>query len=297
MQKGKLSRKSKISHSRLIHRAGVRVKIVRRGIKRISRSDFYIKTMGAGWIKLILLVLALFVLVNSMFAFLYLLEDGSIEGARSGSFEDAFFFSIQTLATIGYGKLSPTTTFANILVSIEALIGLSGVAIFTGIIFSKISKPTARILFGDKAIISSYKDLSCLMIRLGNLRNSQIADPKIKVTLICDEISEERVRRSYHDLKLTKNTTPILLPSWTAKHIINEESPLFKVTKRTLKQKNIEIIISVAGFDEILSQTVHSHQSYIADEILFGGSFVDIISHDKNGRTNVDYTKFHQIKN
>jgi inward rectifier potassium channel len=257
--------------SRLISRDGSGTKIKRSGIRKISSKDFYVVTLNSSWPRLIISIILIYLLVNAGFAMLYLLEDGSIENARSGSFSDVFFFSVQTLATIGYGKMSPATQYANILVTIEALMGLSGLAVATGVIFSKLSQPRARIIFGNYALISSYKDNDCVMFRLGNLLTSQIADPVAKAVLICDEKSDYgTVKRAFFDLDLIQNNAPLLMPSWTIRHQLNKESPLFKATKESLKQKNIEIIVSVTGFDETLSQSVRTHHSYIANEVKFG---------------------------
>lgn len=293
--KNRYKKTSNNYNSRLVHRNGEGVSIRRTGIRRISRNDIYVNTIASSWSRLILVIVSLYILVNSCFAFLYLI-DGGIENARPDSFFDAFFFSVQTLATIGYGKMVPTTFFSNMLVTIEALMGLSGLAVATGVIFSKISRPNSRILFGNFALISSYKNNDCFIFRLGNLRTSQIADPLIKAVLICDEISEDGVaRRGFHDLDLIRNNVPLLMPSWTVRHKIVKNSPLFRATKESLRRKNVEIIVSVVGFDETLSQTVHTHHSYIAGEIKFGGDFVDIISWDKQGNASVDYKRFHDI--
>lgn len=288
----------KISRSsRIVHRDGKMARIKRSGIKRISRNDIYINSLSSSWLRLIFVIILFYVIINSIFAALYLIEDGGIENARVGSFQDAFFFSVQTLATIGYGKMAPVTTFTNILVTIEALMGLSGLAVATGVIFSKISRPSTRILFGNYALISSYKNTDCFIFRLGNLRTSQIADPAIKAVFICDELSQDgSIRRVFHDLKLMRNNVPLLMPSWTLRHQIGKDSPLFEMKKEDLEKKNIEIIVSLVGFDETLSQTVHTHHSYITNEIKFGGDFVDIISWDKFGNINVDYKRFHDIE-
>ncbi len=282
--------------SRIVHRDGKVVRIKRSGIKRIARNDLYVNSLSSSWRRLIFAIILFYITINSIFAGLYLLEEGGIENARAGSFQDAFFFSVQTLATIGYGKMAPITTFTNILVTIEALMGLSGLAVATGVIFSKISRPSTRILFGNFALISSYKNTNCFVFRLGNLRTSQIADPMIKAVFICDELSHDgSVRRAFHDLKLLRNNVPLLMPSWTLRHVIEKDSPLFEMKKEDLEKKNIEIIVSLVGFDETLSQTVHTHHSYVASEIKFGGNFVDIISWDKQGHTNVDYKRFHDV--
>lgn len=279
----------------MVHRNQQRASIKREGIGKISRKDFYVNSISTSWFKLIFLIVFLYIFLNAFFACLYFLEDGSIENARPNSFTDVFFFSVQTLATIGYGKMTPATVYSNILVTIEAFVGLLGLALATGLVFSKISRPSARILFGNKALISSYKNSDCFIFRLGNLRKSQIAEPSIKAVLICDEKLNGVTRRSFHDLNLIRNNVPILMPSWTARHIITEKSPLFGMDAEDLKAKNVEIIISIVGFDETLSQTVHAHYSYIADEIAFNGNFVDIMSWDKEGSVSVDYKRFHDI--
>jgi inward rectifier potassium channel len=283
--------------SRIVNRDGKAVKMKRSGIKRISRNDLYVNSLASSWFGLIFAIVLFYTIINTIFAGLYLIQDGAIENARAGSFKDAFFFSVQTLATIGYGKMVPATSFANILVAIEALVGLSGLAVVTGVIFSKISKPSARILFGNNALISSYKNSDCFIFRLGNLRTSQIVDPIIKAVFICDELLEDgSVRRAFHDLKLIRNNVPILMPSWTLRHQIDKYSPLLAMKKEDLERKNIEIIVSLIGFDETLSQNVHAHHSYIASEIKFGGDFVDIITWNNSGHINVDYKRFHDVR-
>ena len=297
LRKNKTHHPKVSNNSRLVRRDGNKNQIKRSGIKRISRNDFYVNTLSSSWLRLIVAIVLIYIFMNSVFASLYLMQPGSIENAKPGSFFDAFFFSVQTLATIGYGKMAPATNFSNILVTIEALMGLSGLAIATGVIFTKISQPKPRILFGNYGLFSShYKNMNCFMFRLGNLRTSQIADPIVKAVLICDEPAQDgTIRRAFHDLKLTRSNMPMLMPSWTVKHHINEESPLFKATTESMREKNVEIIVSVIGFDETLSQTVHAHHSYIADEIKFGKNFVDIITWDQKGDAHVNYKRFHDI--
>ena len=282
--------------SRIVHRNGKMARVKRRGVKKFLRSELYINTLRSSWWYLIFTIVSIYILVNSVFAGLYLIEDGAIENMRPGSFADAFYFSVQTLATIGYGKMSPVTNFAHFLVAVEALIGLFSLAIVAGVIFSKVSMPSARILFGDNAIIAPYKKTPCFLFRLGNLRNSQIADPTVKVVLVIDEeIPDGSIKRAFYDLKLPRNNSPILMPSWTLHHKISKSSPLFGLTREDMKEKNIEIIVSLVGFDETLSQTVHTHHSYVTEEIKFSGSFADIIIWDKKGNAHVNYKRFHDI--
>jgi len=282
--------------NRIIPRDGIRTRVKRSGIKKFSSRDIYIHTLNASWPKLIALMTVLYILLNAIFANLYLLVPNSIENARAGSFTDAFFFSVQTMATIGYGKLVPLDTFANIMVTIEALIGLGGLAVATGILFAKLSKPTARVLFSKVAVIGQLDGAKTFIFRLANERSSRIVDPSIKVVIIRDEVTVEghKVRR-IHDLELVRNFIPVLLISWSVYHKINKESPLYAATPESLKANNTEIIVSLNGLDETLSQIVHSQHSYIAEEILCSGYFVDIINRDASGRISVDYKKFHEV--
>lgn len=295
----KLSRKQSQSFprtTRIVQRNGNRMHVKRSGIKKFSSRDLYIHTLNASWPRVIVAIICVYLALNAIFADLYLLIPNSIENATAGSFKDSFFFSVQTMATIGYGKMVPSGTFANILVTIEALIGMGSLAVATGILFAKLSKPTSRVLFSKIAVIAYHDGVKNFIFRLANERSSRIVDPRIKVVLVRDEVTVEghKIRR-FHDLKLVRDFIPLLLLSWSVYHPIDEESPLYQTTEKLLKETNTEIIISLTGLDETLSQTVHAQHSYIAEEILCSGYFVDIIARDESGRVNVDYNKFHDV--
>jgi len=270
--------------------------VVRTGIARRYRSDLYLFFLDASWPRLIAVFGLLYVLANAAFAVVYVLGGDSIENARPGSFTDAFFFSVQTMATIGFGKMVPRTGLANVLVTIESLIGLLGLAIATGLVFAKFSRPTARVLFSRVAVISSWDGVRSLMFRMANERDNRIIEAQVHVVLIRTEATAENVPvRRVHDLALLRNNNPSFALSWTAVHPINERSPLWGATPASLAANDDEIVVSLTGLDETYSQTIHARHAYAADEIICGARFVDILTRLPDGRMRIDYGHFHDI--
>jgi inward rectifier potassium channel len=280
--------------SRIVSRVGEE-SIVREGYGRIQR-DAYHYLVESSWPRLLLILFGLYLVANAIFACAYLLQPHSIRHARTGSFEDAFFFSVQTMATIGYGMLVPHTRYANVLVVLETSTGILGLAMITGIIFAKFSRPSARIVFSERAIITRRDGMPCLLFRMANARATQIVDAQATVLLARSEttLEGEGVRRFY-ELELSRQRNPIFSLTWTAIHFINEASPLYGATPESLVSSESEVIVSVVGIDESLSQTVHARYSYLPDEITWGGRFADVISRLPDGRRHVDLSRFHDI--
>ena len=220
----------------------------------------------------------------------------SIANARPGSFADAFFFSVQTMASIGYGAMYPKTDYANMVVAIEALVGLMSLAMATGLMFARFSRPTAKVLFSKIAVIVPYNGKPTLMFRTANERHNQIFEAEMHVSLVRDEASIEGVvMRRFYDLKLVRKQTPIFALTWTGMHIIDETSPLYGETAETLHHSNIEIIVILTGMDETVAQTIHTRHSYLADEIHWNHRFVDILVTMPDGKRLIDYTRFHDV--
>ncbi|HVN83839.1 MAG TPA: ion channel [Candidatus Binatia bacterium] len=259
-------------------------------------ADLYHFLLTVSWTRLLLILATLYVAINSLFALGYLLQPGDIENASPGSFADAFFFSVQTMATIGYGKLAPHTAFANELVAIESLVGLLGIAMVTGIAFAKFSRPTSRVLFSRVAVMTRRDGVPCLMFRVANRRGNQIVEARVHVVLALTETTlEGEVIRRLHDLALHRDQNALFVLSWTVIHPITETSPLFRATADWLTAREAEIIVSLTGLDETFSQTVHARHSYVAEEIVWGARFVDILSRTPDGRRRVDYARFHDV--
>jgi inward rectifier potassium channel len=270
--------------------------VVRLGLKRGPFSDLYHFLLKTTWLRLVALFVALYVILNALFALAYMAQPGAIENARPGSFFDAFFFSVQTMATIGYGKMTPVSAFANVLVSIEALFGLLGFAMATGLIFAKFSRPTSRVLFSRVAVIAPRDGVPSLFFRMGNERANLVVEAQLGVTLLRNEVTAEgeRIRRIY-DLKLQRARSPVFTLSWTAIHPITPDSPLHGQTAESLAKVEALIVASFRGLDDTFSQDVHARHTYAFDQIVWGGRFADIIGLDDDGRRVIDYARFHDV--
>jgi len=271
--------------------------VIRKGVNRFSWGDLYHLLLVLSWPQFLLAIFGLYIVSNILFAFVYLAGGDCIANARPGSFSDAFFFSVQTMATIGYGGMSPQTSYANAIVTIEALIGLLGVAMVTGLAFARFSLPSARLLFSKVAVIAPHNGIPTLMFRTANQRRNFVLEAEIRVTLVRNETTAEgQFMRRFYDLELVRSRTPIFALSWTVMHPITEKSLLYGVTPDSLVADEMEIIVTLTGIDETVSQTIHSRYSYTAQEILWNAHFVDIISKQTDGRRVIDYTRFHDWK-
>lgn len=272
------------------------VNILRLGERHYPWSDLYHLLLTMSWWQFLGLVTGLYLVTNTLFAIAYLIGPDNIANARPGSFADAFFFSVQTMATIGYGAMFPKTLYANILVAIEAFVGLLGVAMATGLMFARFSRPTARVLLSQTAVITPYNGVPTLMFRTANKRGNQILEARLWVTLIRDEVTAEGypMRRIY-DMKLTRNHSPFFVLTWTGMHPLDEDSPLYGETPESLAQSNAEILVSLTGIDETVAQTVHARHMYAVRNIYWNYRFADIFSTTSDGRRIIDYTRFHDV--
>jgi inward rectifier potassium channel len=256
--------------------------------------DMYHRLLTMPWSVLFLLLGAWYLVFNLVFASLYLLQDGSITNAKPGSLADAFFFSVQTTATIGYGAMAPATLYANWLVTCEVMLGMTMLAVSTGLVFARFSRPTARVLFSKVAVVALHEGVPTLMFRVANQRRNQILEAQVSVALLRDEVTAEGVPlRRFHDLHVARPRTPMFALSWTVLHPLTDKSPLHGETSESLSRQQAEIVVAIVGVEEILSQTVHARHSYLADEILWDQRFVDILGRTDDGRRSIDYRRFH----
>jgi inward rectifier potassium channel len=271
--------------------------IIRVGASRGYLNDLYHFLLTRRWGTLLALLFALYLGSNVIFAALYELGGDCIENARPGSFQDLFFFSIQTMATIGYGKMAPITLYAHMLVVLESFSGILWVAMTTGLVFSKFSRPTARVLFSQVAVIGPREGVPTLMIRMANERGNQIVEAHLRVVLIRNEITSdgEKVRR-FHDLKLARDSNVIFALSWTGMHAITPDSPLYGATPESLAEVDAQLVVSLIGLDSTSSQTMHARKSYGHRDLRWDARFVDILSRREDGRLSVDYRLFHDVQ-
>ena len=246
------------------------------------------------WWGFLVITTLLYIAINALFGWAYLLGGDCIENAVSGSFGDAFFFSVQTFTSIGYGAMYPTTTYADILVTVEAFIGIVGIALLTGLAFSKFSRPTAKVIFSQVATISDHDGIPTLMFRAANQRRNQIIEAEVKVYLMQDEVSiEGEYMRRFYLLDLVRSQTPRFTLTWTVMHPINENSPLWGATTQSLSQTRAMLLVSFNGIDETVCNSLYAPYSYTAGDILWGHRFADIILQTSEGHQYVDYAHFH----
>ena len=267
-----------------------------RGAPTRALDDLYHYLVTASWPALIGIIALAFIIANLVFAIGYYF-DGGVENARYRSFADMFFFSVQTMATIGYGKMVPITLFSNLLVSIEALTGLVALALMTGLVFAKFSRPTARVRFSRYMVVGPRDGTTSLMIRMANMRANRIVEANIHVVLARQEttVEGESIRRFY-DLTMTRNRSAMFAFSWTAVHRIVEGSPFFGETHDSLAKCQPEIVVSITGLDETFSQTIHARHTYKLDEIIWGARFADVLTLDPDGSRSIDYTRFDDVE-
>ncbi len=259
-------------------------------------ADGYHFLLTSSWAVLYGLMVCAYIAANTLFAALYWL-DGGIDNARPGSFLDAYFFSVQTMATIGYGRMTPITAFTNFLVSFEALFGLVAFALATGLMFAKFSQPRARVLFSKHAVVTVRDGVTSLMVRLANERSTGLVEATLRLSMVRDEktVEGESLRR-IHTLALTRATTAVFAFSWTAVHAIDATSPLLGETAESLALANADFVASLVGIEEATGQTVHARHTWSAADTRFAHRFVDILVVLPDGRRAIDYTRFHDVE-
>jgi inward rectifier potassium channel len=271
--------------------------VVRVGLERSYFDDLYHFLLVARWSHLLGIIAALYVGVNALFAGLYLLGGDVIAGAEPGSFGDAFFFSVQTLSTIGYGVMSPKGLYGCVLVTCEAFVGLLGIAMASGLMFSKFARPTSRVLFTRQLLIANRDGKPHLMFRIANQRGNDVVEASIRITVGKEETTAEGDRlRRLHDLKLIRNQQPLFVLTWTVMHPIDDSSPLYGESEESLINSNTNFIITFTGLDGTFASTVHARYIYSAEDLVWGGHFVDVTSVLPDGRLRVDYQHFHEIE-
>ncbi|MGK7949418.1 MAG: ion channel [Xenococcaceae cyanobacterium] len=257
------------------------------------QEPYYLLLTVPWWGFFVLTILA-YIAVNAIFAFGYLLGGDCIANATPGDFSDAFFFSVHTLTSIGYGFMYPTNTYADVLVTIEALVGMIGIALMTGLAFTKFSQPTAKVMFSRVVTISDYNGTPTLMLRAANQRLNQIIEAQIHVYLMRDEVSTEgEYMRRFYLLKLLRDRTPRFTLSWTVMHPIDENSPLWQTTPESLAKTRAMLVVSLTGIDETVCQSLHAPYCYGANDILWSHRFADMIDQTPEGHHYLDYTSFH----
>lgn len=271
----------------------------RTGTSSWSTINAYHTLLTISWGQFFALTITGYFVANIVFAALFVAcGAGAIDGVRTESlghwFTDCFFFSVQTLATIGYGRMVPVSHAANALVAIEALAGLLGFAFITGLLFARFSRPQAKLAYSARAVVAPYRGGQGLMFRMANRRNNELSEVAATVAMARWETTDGQRKRAFYPLKLERDKVTFLPWQWVVVHPIDESSPMWNVTEAEFKASQPEILVLTTAMDETFSQTVHSRASYTANEVVWGARFASML--DPNDRLLVRMDKIDDIE-
>ncbi|MDB5392725.1 MAG: hypothetical protein JWM91_231 [Rhodospirillales bacterium] len=267
------------------------------GVSRFDIRDPYHLALTVRWPSFVAGVFVLYIAINVLFAFLYALVPGSIGNANPGSLADAFFFSIETLATVGYGQMYPATRYGHLISATEIMSGMAYTALVTGLIFVRFSKPRPKILYADKLVVTPFNGLPTLMLRLGNGRTNMLTDVTVRLSaLMREETREGQHFRRLKDLALHRSHIPMFALTLTVMHPIDEHSPLAGHDADSLMAADVRLFLSVEARDSAIASTVHDLKDYSGGQILYGMRYADTISTDDEGRTLADLTLISHVE-
>lgn len=260
----------------------------------------YLYLINASWPVFFSFVLLAYLVVNLIFGGIYfMLPAGQIQGARGGSgltrFLDDFYFSAHTLSTVGYGNLAPQADAANLIAALEAVCGLMGFALATGLLFGRVSKPSARIGFSENALITSYQDRTSLQFRMVNMRSNVLGELHASVMLMTVQGPPGDLKRNFESLTLERDNIFFFPLTWTVVHPIDEASPLYGKTEADLTRMQAEVLILIDGFDDTFSQTVNARYSYRYDEIVWNAKFAPAFRIEDGGRLVLDVDRVGEL--
>ena len=283
-------------------RSEKKVQLVRFGQREVETlglsqgfwSDLYHRSMTVSWPAFFGSAAVLFVALNAVFGFLYSIGHDPIANAAQNGPLAYFYFSIETLATVGYGDMHPQTNYGHLIATIEIFTGMSFLAVMTGLIFARFSRPRARFEFANNAVITGHEGRRTLMIRMANVRHNAISRANARLWIIRVERTKEGEQfRRFYELKLDRSDHPIFALSWTLFHVIDTESPLHGLTAADLAESDALLVLNVSGLDDTSSQLLHARHTYSSRDIRWHHRYKDITSVSPQGRLLLDYTKFH----
>lgn len=273
--------------------------IERRGIETSLwthlATDAYHLLRNTSWLGLVGIFFTAYLALNLAFAFLLWVSSARVANAEG--FLDLFFFSVQSMATIGYGGMMPEDLLAHTVVVLESFVGVVYTAVLTGVFFGKFSTPRARVVFSKTCVVAEEDGAPTLMFRCANERSTALIEASVRVALTRDELLPhgELARRIY-DLSLRRDNSPLFALSWTVYHRIDERSPLYGRTREQIESEGTAIIITLTGIDDSLAATVHTRHIYDAKEILWGARFVDILGMGPDGKRYADFRRLHDTR-
>ena len=260
--------------------------------------DVYRWLLGLNWPRFAAFVATLYIGLNLLFAALYSLQQDSIAGSTGGHwFFDCFFFSVQTLATVGYGHMYPQTLYGHVVTTIEIMSGIFLLAVMTGLIFVRFSRPIARVVFSQSIVIAPLNGRPTLMVRVGNENQHSMVEAEFRIMFSRDEpLLEGGDFRYFYVLKLHFDRLTVFPAALTLRHTIDEKSPLFGATPESLEASRVLLLVSVVGIDPVIAAPVQIQKDYSWNDVRFGERFVDIYTELEPGRLSVDYGRLHETE-
>jgi inward rectifier potassium channel len=276
-------------------------RLIAEGLERNIWSDQHHYAMTASWPAFFATLALIFTLLNLFFASLYWLcsyfGDAPIANARPGAFLDYFFFSVETLATVGYGDMHPRSLCGHFIATVATFTGICSMAITAGLTFARFSQPRARLLFARNPVIGVHNGAPTLMLRFANERHNAITEASARLWLARNETTiEGSFFRRYYPLKLTREENPIFALSWTLMHVIDESSPLLGWEQENFDASDANLIVIFSGHDESSKQSVRGRRIYASKDVLVGCEYEDISRIDEHGAVTFDYHKFHDVR-
>ncbi|HTZ70465.1 MAG TPA: ion channel [Acetobacteraceae bacterium] len=267
------------------------------GALRFDLRDPYHLAVALPWPAFVACGIAGMVLINLIFAGLYCLQPGAIQNLPPGDFYRAFFYSLETLSTVGYGEMSPLSRYGYAVAGIEMAVGMAFVALLTGILFVRFSRPQAGILFADKAVVTTYKGNPALMVRVANGRVNMLIGATAQLSVLLKETDDQgRLYRRFQDLPLLSPHLPAFPMTWTLMHPIDETSPLHGCGPAELKAAWARLFLSVTATDVKLGRQVQDVGDYTDRQILFGAHYADAVTYDEDGTPTADLSQLSHVE-
>ena len=273
------------------------IEFLKLNTERWDWRDFYQWLLALSWPQFVVFVGGVYLALNLLFASLFVLGGDCIAGIRTGDFRDAFFFSVQTLGTVGYGHLYPKSLYGNFVATIEIMSGLFLLAVMTSLTFVRFSRPIARIVFSRCVVIAPLNGKPTLMLRIGNLRHRQLVEAEFRILFNRDEpLVEGGEFRYFYNLKLQFDRLPTFPAALTLRHVIDEHSPLYGMSPEAFEAARVVLVASVVGIDPVIPASVQTQMDYTWRDIRFDERFVEIYTDHGDGRLIVDYGRLHETE-
>jgi inward rectifier potassium channel len=271
--------------------------IVAKGLRAAVFQDLYHHFMTVSWPRLFATIAAFFLGFDVLFGYLYYLVPGCIANLNPPGFAGAFFFSVETLATVGYGEMHPQTLYGHVISMIEIFVGLMTLALITGLMFARFSRPRARFLFAANAVVRPIDGKLTLMFRAANARLNVIQEASAQLRMLRDEVTEEGFSiRRITDLSLVRAQHPVFILGWNIMHVIDDGSPLKAESAESLNAAGTVFILSLSGTDVTTGQMLMARNEYSSTAIRWNQSFRDVLDEDDDGALQFDYRKFNEVE-